>query len=119
MSYERTRPTIKRKTFDINSADATGNVLVTATEGHRIRVLGMRIMATGDVAVSLYSGPADTGTLIDPPTPLAARGGYVLPSPATPDAFWHQTEKGEALTALLDAAVRCTGIVIYFETTED
>ena len=119
MSYERRRPVIKRVRLDFNSADAAGNTLVDAVADHRIRVLSLRLMAVADVAVSLYSGPADMGTEIDPPAPLAARGGYVLPCPSTPDAFWFQTKKGEALTALLGTAVRCTGVLLYFETTED
>ena len=119
MTYERKRPVIKRAKLDFNSADAAGNTLVTAVADHRIRVLGLRVMAAGDVSISLYSGPADTGTELDPPAPLAERGGYILPVTPEPDAFWLETEKGEALTALLSGAVRCTGILLYYETTED
>jgi len=119
MSYERRRPIIKRATLDFNSAAAAGNTLVAPVAGHRICVLGMRLMAAADVSLSLYSGPADTGTEIDPPSPLPERGGYVLPITPEPYAPWLRTEKGQALTALLDGAVRCTGIVVYYETQSD
>jgi len=120
MSYQTKQALIKRATLDFNSADAAGNTLVSAVASHRICVLGMRIMAAAGVSLSLYSGdPSDAGTEIDPPAPLAENGGYVLPVTPEPDVPWLRTEKGEALTGLLSSAVRCTGILMYYETTED
>jgi len=120
MSYDRKRLTIKRATIDIDSDTSIGETLVAAVTGHRIRVLGMRITAAGAVSLSMYSGdPAGTGTVIDPPSLLAESGGYTLPITPEPNAPWMQTEKGEPLVALLSAAVRCTGVVLYYETTED
>ena len=116
MSYKERNLTIKRATLDFNSADAAGNTLVSAVASHRICVLGLRLMAAADVSLSLYSGAADTGTEIDPPAPLPERGGYVLPITPEPEVPWVQTEKGEALTGLLSGAIRCTGILLYYES---
>ncbi len=111
--------TIKRAKLSFASAAAAGNELVAAVPGHRIRVLATRIMAAGDVGLSFYSGPADTGTEIDAVSPIGERAGFLLPAPPVPEMFWFETEKGEALVALLDGAVACTGPLLYYTTDED
>jgi len=116
MSYQTKQALIKRATVNFNSNAAAGNELIAAVAGKKIRVLGLRIMAFGDVNLSLYSGAADTGTEIDPPAPLPERGGYVLPVTPEPEVPWMQTVAGESLVALLSAAVQCTGIITYYES---
>ena len=118
MSYEH-GPLIQRAKLDFNSNAAAGNELVAAVEGHHIRVLQTKIMAARDVGLSFYSAPADTGTEIDAVSPIAERLGFLLPAPPDPKLFWFQTEKGEALTGLLDGAVACTGPLIYYTSEED
>ena len=106
---------VKRIKIDAASNDAAGNVLIAAAADKKLCVLGVCLIAAGDVAATFFSGPADTGTAITGPLPLAANGGFVVNPPTDPAMHWIESAAGEALTLLLDTAVQCSGFVTYYE----
>ena len=109
-----TRPKIEHAVLDFNSNAAAGNELVAAVADYRICLLGMRTMVPDDVALSLFSNPADSGTEIWGADPLPGRGGALLPISPDPEACWCKTAIGESLVGLLDAAVAVTGGLVYY-----
>ena len=107
--------TPKRVKIDANSAAAAGNELVAAVSGKKICVLGICLIAAEAVNVTFYSDAADTGTAISGAMPLSESGGFVLPAPVHSELHWFETVAGESLTMLLNAAVQCSGWLVYYE----
>lgn len=116
----RTVAGVEAKRVAVNaSSDATaGNTLIAAVPGKRIGVLAACLIANGEVAATIYSGPADTGTALSGPLPLAANGGFVINAPTDPRLAWLLTAPGEALTLHLASPVAVGGWLVYFELTE-
>ena len=114
MGYYDNNPGVLHAVLDFNSNAAAGNELVAAVASNRVCVLGILAVAAGDVALSLYSDPADTGTEIMGAVPLRERGGLAAPITPDPRAPWCKTEIGESLTGLLGGAVAVTGMLVYY-----
>ena len=108
----------KRVAVNASSDAAAGNTLSAAVPGKRIAVLAACLITAGDVVATFYSGPADTGTALSGPLPLAANGGFVINAPTDPSMAWLMTAPGEALTLHLASAVSVGGWLVYFEVTE-
>lgn len=91
------------------------NELVALLASNRIYILGMILVAQGDVDVVLESGtggPDLTGAIS-----LSADGnGFVLP--ITPHGWWARTDVGESLNMRLNAAEFVTGLVVYYTDTD-
>jgi len=105
----------KRAKIDCASDAAAGNVIVPAVEGKSIHVLSVVLMAGGGVEATFYSGPADTGTALTGPMPLADSSGFSCGAAAAPALAWLATAVGEALTLKLSDAVQVSGFIVYCE----
>jgi len=107
--------TAKRIKISASSNAAAGNILVAGVTGKKICILSLCLIAADVVNATFYSGPADTGTAISGPLPLGANGGFVINAPADADIHWLETAIGQDLRLKLDAAVQCSGWLVYYE----
>jgi hypothetical protein len=87
------------------------NTLVAAVTGKKIKVLGLILVAAGDVDVRLESGAG--GTALTGVMSLSADGnGFVLPI-APPGYHWVETAAGALLNLELSDAVYVDGCIVY------
>jgi hypothetical protein len=90
------------------------NELVAVVAGQRIYIVGITLVAQGDVDMVLESGTA--GPDLTGAMSLSADGvGFVWPIAAR--GYWARTDVGESLNMRLNAAVFVTGIVTYYTAT--
>jgi len=106
---------VKRVPVAAASDAAAGNVLIGAVAGKSIRVLGVMLIAAGDVDAIFYTAPANTGVALSGVISIAEGAGFVCNPPAAFAAAWLATESGEALTLHLSAAVVVSGFLTYIE----
>ncbi|MCD6290363.1 MAG: hypothetical protein J7M34_07660 [Anaerolineae bacterium] len=98
---------------EIDAAASGDTTIVSTPAGKRTKVLGVFLMANGDVNVQFRDGPGGgslTGTL-----PMAAKGnGFVMP--VSHQGYpWFQTGEGVDLVLNLSAAVQVGGCVVYYQ----
>jgi len=100
------------KRVAISGNTSGDNTLVAAVTGKRIKVLGMVVVATGDVDFRLESGAG--GTALTGIIEMAAAGnGFVLPM-TFPGYHWVETAAGAALNVELSAGVQVSGALVYY-----
>lgn len=103
----KTLTTVLRAAVSVSSSG--DNSLVAASTGKKTKVLGLVLVASGDVDIIIKS--ADTR--ITGGISLALDGnGFVLPM-ATPGMHWLETAANEALNLNLSAAVQVSGFIVY------
>lgn len=96
----------------ISAASSGDNTLVAAVTGKKIKVLGIWMIASGDVDVRLESGAG--GTALTGVASLAADGnGYVLPM-SRPGLHWFETAAAALLNLELSGAVQVSGSLVYY-----
>lgn len=95
----------------VSVSDAASNVVVAAVTGKAIAVLGLQLIAAGDVTVTVEDSD---GTNLIGPMALSSNGGFVFP-PARDwsDIPYTVTTPGKGLNILLSAAVQVGGAVQY------
>lgn len=96
----------------ISSASSGDNTIVAAVgAGYKIKVLGMVLIASGNVDVRLEDGAS--GTALTGVMSLAADGnGFVLPV-APIGHHWLETSANTLLNLELSDAVQVSGFIIY------
>ena len=96
----------------ISAASSGDNTLIAAAgEGIKNKVLGMVLIAGGDVDVRLESGAG--GTALTGVISLAADGnGFVIPV-TQPGLHWLETGANALLNLELSAAVQVSGFIVY------
>lgn len=95
----------------ISASTSGDNTLVAAVAGKKTKVLGLVLIASGDVDVRLESGAG--GTALTGVISLAADGnGFVLPM-ALPGMHWLETGVNTLLNLELSAAVQVSGLIVY------
>lgn len=98
----------------ISAATSPNNTLIAAAgSGVKNKVLGLILIASGDVDVRLES--AAGGTALTGVISLAADGnGFVLPM-AMPGHHWIETGDNALLNLELSAAVQVSGCIVYYQ----
>jgi len=97
------------------SAAAMGNntLVVAAGAGLKIKVLGIILVASGDVDVRLEDGAG--GAALTGIMSLASDGnGFVLPM-TFPGYHWMQTSDNTLLNLELSAAIQVSGCIVYIQ----
>jgi len=100
---------------NVNVSDAASNEVIAAVAGKSIRILGLQLIAAGDVTVTLED---EDGTNLMGPMALAINGGFVFPPSAdvpvvhTRNCYCHAAP-GKAVHLLLSAAVQVGGAIQY------
>lgn len=92
----------------IQVSSSGNNQIVAAVASKKIRVLQVRLMASGTVNVKWRSASTD----IDGLAYLIANTGYVLPFSSL---GWFETVAGEALNLNLSDAIAVGGVIKYVE----
>lgn len=111
LGWEQDLPISEMSRAAINAASSGDNTLVAAVTGQQIKVLGLIMVASGDVDVRLESGAG--GTALTGVISLAADGnGFVLPI-APPGYHWVETAAGALLNLELSGAVQVSGCLVY------
>jgi hypothetical protein len=96
----------------INFSSSGDNEAIPAAPRRRICVIGIILVAAGDVDVRLESGAGGRDLTGD--ISLAADGnGFVMPM-AHPGLHWLECDRGVALNLNLSAAVQVGGCVVYY-----
>ena len=95
----------------ISAAGNGDNTLVAAVSGQKIKVLGLFMVAAGDVEVRLETGAG--GAALTGVISLPADGSsFVLPI-APPGYHWVETVAGALLNLELSGAVQVSGALVY------
>lgn len=103
-------PTILRAA--INSSGSGNNTIIAADGSDKHKVLGMTVIAAGDVTLTVQDGAG--GSALFGPVSLAADGnGFVLPM-TTQGYHWIETSAATLLNLELDAAVQVGGCITYY-----
>jgi hypothetical protein len=105
-----TLPTLSR--LPINISNSGDNTIVAAVAAQKVKVLGLLVVASGDVNLTIKSG---AGTSLSGAIPLAAKGnGFVLPVSLV---GYHllETAAGAALVFNLSGAIAVTGAIVYLQ----
>lgn len=98
----------------ISAASSGDNTLIAAAgAGIKNKVLGLIIVASGDVDLRLEDGAG--GTALTGVISLAADGnGFILPM-TFPGYHWIQTSDNTLLNLELSAAVQVSGCIVYYQ----
>lgn len=106
-------PSVAVSFAGIDVATSGDTVVVETPAGKRTKVLGVFLMAHGDVDVQFRDGPGGavlTGTL-----PKGARGnGFVMPV-SHRGYPWFETSEGADLVINLSAAAQVGGCVVHYQ----
>lgn len=107
----------QRKTIKLDFNTNGTNAIVADAAGY-VRVYGFFLMGAADVNVTIQD---NAGTTLSGPHPIGVKGnGFVLPLALPGAGAWFPlTASGKGLQIVLDGAVRCTGNMIYTQTTDD
>ena len=109
--HEPTQVTIQRAV--ISASNSGDNTIVAATAGEKIKVLGMMLVASGDVSIRFESGAG--GTALTGVMDLGAAGnGFILPV-SRPGWHWMETAVGALLNLELSTATQVSGFIIYYK----
>ena len=100
---------VKHQAISVSSSG--NNTIVTAVSGKKIRVLGVRLIASGTVNAKFQDGAG--GTDLDGLAYLVAGSGYVLPFCA--QGWFNDGTTNTLLNLNLSAAVAVGGVLIYAE----
>jgi len=102
----------KRAAINASSDNAAGNTLIAAVANREIHIYSLTLVAADAVTMTLYSGAADTGTVLMGPCYFTQGGGFNFDREFSARLL---TAEGEAFTLLLDSAVQVGGQVTYRE----
>jgi len=102
-----------RKSAAISAASSGDNTLVAALASNKTKVVGLFLVAAGDVNVRLEDGAG--GTALTGVISLTANNGFVLPLAAHPDLHWFETSVNTLLNLELSAAVQVSGALVYYQ----
>lgn len=100
---------------NVNVSTAESNEIIAALPGKSIRILGLMLLAAGDVTVTLED---EDGTDLIGPMALMANGGFVFPPVADIPVVrvrncYCEVARGKAVHLLLSAAVQVGGAIQY------
>ena len=100
---------------NVNVSDADSNEVIAAVVGKSIRILGLQLIAAGDVTVTLED---EDGNNLIGPMALAINGGFVFPPVADIPVVrtrncYCDVAAGKAVHLLLSAAVQVGGAIQY------
>lgn len=90
-----------------SSADSTA--IVAAVDGKRIYILGLQLVAAGDVTITIEDSD---GTNLIGPMALSANGGFVF-EPVDYPCLYQVAPVGKAINLLLSAGVQVGGSIQY------
>lgn len=96
----------------VSKATADSTAIISAVSGKRITILGVQLVAAGDVTVTIED--SDGNDLIGPMA-LSANGGFVFP-PVPFERQYQTAPIGKAVHLLLSAAVQVGGAIQYAVT---
>jgi hypothetical protein len=95
----------------VSASSAASNVIVAAVAGKSIAVMGLQLIAAGDVTVTIEDSD---GTNLIGPMAISANGGFVMPPAHDWSAIpYTVTAPGKGLNMLLSAGVQVGGAVQY------
>jgi hypothetical protein len=98
---------------NVNKNTASSTAIIAAQSGKVIRILGLQLIAAGDVTVTIED---EDGTDLIGPMALCATGGFCfvpIPDDLVYDRCYQQAPSGKAVHLLLSAAVQVGGAIQY------
>jgi len=94
----------------VSASTSGNNTLVSAVASKKILVLGIVMIADGDVNATLEDGAG--GTALSGALPLTSNSGF---SAAFSEVGWCKTSTNTLLNLALDGAVQVSGFLTYTE----
>ncbi len=101
------------KTVVVNGSTNGNNTLVAAVTGKQIAILGLALMAAGDVTATIQDGAG--GTALIGPFDLSAAGYHFILPVAPLYAPWAIGTAATLLNMALNAGVQVGGVLVYAE----